>query len=74
MIAWTPFYNPLPLEAGAVIWLLAPLFAGVAIVYKTVRTERLRKLPGEILVLLLYMAAGLLALGVGLWLFATFWP
>ena len=68
MLGWTLFYNPVQLpSSGWSLWLIVPLCLIVAVVYKTVRTETLRKLPLEILSALCYMLAGLTALGVGLW-------
>ncbi len=68
MLGWTLFYNPMQLPSdGWSLWLLIPLCLAVSVVYKTVRTENLRKLPLEILSTLCYMLAGLTALGVGLW-------
>ena len=73
MTAWVLFRTPMPLEAGSwMLWLLLPLCMAVAIVYKTVRTKNLRRLPLEVLALMGYMTAGLVALGIGLWLFHTF--
>jgi len=68
MIAWAPFVNPLPVEAGQwALWLMLPLLVAVAVTYKTVRTTDLRRLWLEILLLLAYMAAGLVALGALIW-------
>lgn len=74
MLAWTIFLEPLRLPAGSVLWLVIPLCASVAVVYKTVRTGDLGRLPREIVLLLLYMLAGLFALGAGLWLILKYWP
>lgn len=62
MIA-TLFYNPLHISHGVVLWLIIPLCLSVAVIYKTVRTDNLRRLPMEILVLMGYMTGGLVALG-----------
>ena len=74
MIAWTPFYHPLPMSWMNQLWFLPPLCAAVAIIYKTLRTNNLRRLPLEILVLMGYMLAGLGALGGGLWALQSYWP
>lgn len=74
MIAWTLFYNPIPFRSGSLLWLLLPLCATVAVVYKTVRTQDVRRLPVEILSLLGYMTAGLVALGAVLWVIQAYWP
>lgn len=62
------FYIPITLPAGADLFLLLPVCLAVAVVYKTVRTEELRKLPLQIGFLLVYMIGGLIALGGGLWI------
>ena len=61
------FYNPITLPCDSLLWLMLPLVVSVAIVYKTVRTHNLRRLPLEILGLVGYVAAGVVALAVGLW-------
>ena len=67
------FYNPTIVPFGKLLWLLLPLCASVAIVYKTVRTDNVRKLHIEVLVLLVYILLGLIALGAGLWAIHTYW-
>ncbi|MBN1942750.1 MAG: hypothetical protein JW849_05585 [Phycisphaerae bacterium] len=67
MIAWALFYNPILVPQAAVLWLILPLCLSVAVVYKTVRTVELRRLPREIVGLMLYMIGGLVVLGVVLW-------
>ena len=74
MIAWTPFYNPMPMSSATVLWLVLPLCASVALVYKTVRTKNVGRLPLEVLWLFAYMVVGLIVLGVGLWLLMKYWP
>lgn len=70
MIAWALFYNPMPLEAnGWTLWLVLPICASVAIIYKTVRLNTLKRLPQEIIYLIIYMTLGLIVLGGGLWVF-----
>jgi hypothetical protein len=74
MIAWVPFVEPLQISATAIFWLLLPLLLAVAIVYKAVRSQDLHRIGIEIAGLMLYMVAGLTALGAGLWLVHTYWP
>jgi len=75
MILATLFQHPILLPANqTLVWLILPLCASVAIVYKTIRTQSLRRLPVEIALLLGYMAVGLVVLGVGLWLVQEYWP
>jgi len=71
MIAWTLFTNPILVPQTAVLWLILPMCLSVAVVYKTVRTSDLRRLPREIAGLMVYMAGGLVLLGVVLWLVQT---
>lgn len=68
MIAWTLFYHPVTLPASWALWMVLPVLLAVAVVYKTLRTENLRRLPLEIAALMGYMVGGLVVLGVGLWL------
>lgn len=68
MIAWTLFYHPMTVPSNWVLWLILPVLLAVAVVYKTLRTDNLRKLPKQIAMLLAYMVGGLLALGAALWL------
>jgi hypothetical protein len=74
ILAWTVFQNPVPMPASAVLWLVIPLCAAVALVYKTLRTRDVRRLPWEAAGLLLYITAGLVALGAGLWFLVQYWP
>ncbi len=68
MIAWVLFYNPAPLDSnGWTLWLLLPLCMSVAIVYKTIRVEDVRRLPVAIVLLMGYILAGLVALSAALW-------
>jgi len=68
MIAWTLFQNPMTIPTWAVLWLILPLCLGVAVVYKTIRADDIRKLPRQIAGLIAYMAGGLVLLGGVLWL------
>jgi hypothetical protein len=67
-MAWTLFYHPVQWSSDSLLWLVLPLSAALAIVYKTVRTRDLRRLPLEVLVLMVLLVVGMVALGVGLWL------
>lgn len=68
------FINPITIPFKHQVWLLLPLCAAVATVYKTIRTTNVRRLHIEILALLGYMVGGLLALGVVLWAIHTYCP
>jgi hypothetical protein len=73
MIAWMIFLNPMVLGFNTELWLLLPLCAAVAIVYKTIRVDDLRHLAREIVALIAYMVVGLVALSVVLWLIHEYW-
>jgi hypothetical protein len=62
MMAWEVFYNPMEL-GWRHVWLLLPLLAVCAIVYKTVRAERPSQIPRQVAVLWLYIMLGLVVLG-----------
>ena len=72
MIAWTIFYHPVSLGSDGLLWLVLPLCLSVAVIYKTVRTGELRRLPVEIVACLAYMAAGMVLLGAALWVVQRF--
>jgi hypothetical protein len=74
LIASTLFHNPMQISWLDQLWFLLPLCVAVAIVYKTIRSNNLRRLPLEILALVGYMLAGLTALGGGMWLLQSYWP
>jgi len=67
------FTYPMRLSFQASLWLVLPLCASVSIVYKTVRTEDLRRLPLEVAGLFAYMMIGLVALGAALWAIHSYW-
>ena len=56
------------IPAWLVLWLILPLCVVVAVVYKTVRINDIRKLPRQIAALMVYMVGGLVLLGAVLWL------
>ncbi len=68
MIAWTLFQNPMTIPAWLVLWMILPLCLAVAVVYKTIRTDDISKLPRQVAGLMLYMVGGLILLGAVLWL------
>ena len=70
MIA-TLFVHPVTLPYWSQLPLLLPLCLAAAIVYKTIRTEDVAKLPREAGLLMLYIVLGLIAAAIGLWV--VFW-
>ncbi len=63
MIAWQ-FLQPVQMSWDVALWLVLPLCAVVAVVYKTIRVHHLRQLPLQILGLWGYILFGLIFLGV----------
>lgn len=70
----TLFTHPVFMSFKSVFWLLFPLCASVAIVYKTVRCKELRDLPKQIISLMIYIVLGVIAVSLVLWLIHTYWP
>jgi len=68
------FYHPMTLPGNTVLWLVLPLCLSVVIVYKTIRSDNIRRLPLEVLFLAAYVLAGLAVLGVCLYLIQEYWP
>lgn len=67
------FYYPMNLPSNVVLWLVLPLCASVAIVYKAIRVSEVRRLPRAAAVLFLYIVLGLGALGGALYLILQYW-
>jgi 4-hydroxybenzoate polyprenyltransferase len=68
------FYHPVTLPVSVVPWLVIPLCATVAAVYKTIRVKHLRELPRQFAFLMVYVLVGLAALGGALYLIQEYWP
>ena len=62
------FVNPIYLPPDSQLWLMLPLFVSVAAIHKTMRTNDLRRLWREVLVLVAYMIIGTIILAAILWL------
>ena len=67
------FYHPLQWSSDSLLWMVLPLCASVAIVYKAIRTRDLRRLGLEVLGVIAFMVAGMVALAVVLWLIQEYW-
>lgn len=70
----TLFYNPIELPFKTVLWYIIPLCLAVSIIYKTIRAEKVSQIPKQVAFLMVYMTAGLLGVGLVLWLIHTYWP
>lgn len=68
------FVHPMVIPFDTIPWLVLPLCAAVAIVYKTVRVHSIRELPAQAGILIVLMLAGLGALGASLWVIHEYWP
>jgi hypothetical protein len=62
---WRAFLDPLPVWN---VWylLLVPLCAGVAVVWKSIKCEAVRKIPGQAAELLFWILFTMIVAGVGL--------
>jgi len=65
------FRHPMVLTSRT-LWMIVPLCVGVAIVYKTIRTQDLKHLPLEILILCGYILVGVGALMFAGWAFTRY--
>lgn len=63
---------PLLASAPARMLLALPLCLSIAVVYKTMRCERLRDVPAQALSLWITIVVSMYAVGVGLWLVFRF--
>jgi len=58
--AWTPFLDPIPIWANAVWpWLLIPLTAAVALVYKSIKCRTMRQVPREAAAIAIWIVLGM---------------
>ncbi|MBS3822247.1 MAG: hypothetical protein GVY16_06895 [Planctomycetes bacterium] len=62
------FTHPIIMPSWLVLWLILPLCLCVAVVYKTVRIQDIRRLPRSVGIMMAYIAGGLCGLAVVLWL------
>ena len=68
------FYNPMAIRTGWVLYLLIPICAAIALVYKAIRIQDIGRFWREFAVLMLYMLLGLASLGALLWAIHAYWP
>ena len=62
---YRPFITPLPVW-DYWVWLIVPLCAGVAIVYKSVKCQSMKTVPREALVIFVWILLGMAAAGAAL--------
>lgn len=61
------FVDAIPVSGHGRIGLILPLCLAIAVVYKTLRMEDLRKMPMSVLPLWITIVAGMYLTGVALW-------
>jgi hypothetical protein len=68
-LAWRPLLDPLSLDMSPWFWLvmIVPLAAAIAVVYKTLKLEDLRRLPVEATRLTVLIVAAMALAGAMLW-------
>ncbi|MGC4034073.1 MAG: hypothetical protein QM754_20520 [Tepidisphaeraceae bacterium] len=67
LLAYTPLLTPLPLwDYWA--WLIIPLCAAVATVYKTIKCRYVTQIPREAAVLTLWIVLAMIGVAAGIWL------
>jgi hypothetical protein len=62
------FVNPVTLPAGARMWMLLPLLACVAAVYRATRVRAVRDMPRGTLITFANTLAGMIAIAVAFYL------
>ena len=67
LLAWTPFLDPIPIWSNAVWpWLLLPLTAAVALVYKSIKCHSMRQVPREAASIAIWIVVGMVIAAVAL--------
>lgn len=65
-LAYRPFLEPAPIDRYW-LWLLPPLVLGIAVVYRTIKSDDLAHMPRRAAYLALQVAIFLVAAAVSLW-------
>jgi len=66
-LGFRPFFEPLPIDLYWML-LLIPMVVAISVVYKTIKTDRLRKIPRESAVLAAQIVAFMALAAAALWL------
>lgn len=66
------FTSAMQLSGQQRLALMLPLCLSIAIVYKTIRCERLGEVPAAVAVLWITIVSGMAVVGVGLWAIFSF--
>jgi hypothetical protein len=67
VLAFRPFLDPVPVDQYWMLMLL-PMVAAIAVVYKTIKTDRLEKIPREATVLAAQIVAFMVMAAAALWM------
>ncbi|MEM1353353.1 MAG: hypothetical protein AAGH88_00570 [Planctomycetota bacterium] len=67
LLAYRPFLDPAPIDRYW-LWLLPPLIVIVAVVYRVIKTDDLRRLPGSAGYLAFQIALFMIVASVGLYI------
>ncbi len=70
-LLYTLFLDPIPVGEGWP-WLLLPLAAGIAVVYKTLKVRNIRQMPLVAAGLTVTILAGMAVAGAALWLIVIY--
>ncbi len=66
-LAFRPFLDPLPID-GYWMLLLIPMVIAISVVYKTIKTDRLHKIPREASILAAQIVAFMALAAAALWI------
>lgn len=67
VLAYRPFLDPVPIDRYWMLMLL-PMVVAIAVVYKTIKTDRLEKIPREAAVLAAQIVAFMVMAAAALWM------
>lgn len=67
VLGFRPFLDPVPID-GYWMLMLLPMVAAIAVVYKTIKTDRLEKIPREASVLAAQIVAFMVMAAAALWM------
>ncbi|XAL98146.1 hypothetical protein OT109_11115 [Phycisphaeraceae bacterium D3-23] len=71
LLAYRPFLEPAPIDRYW-LWLLPPLVLGVAIVYRTIKSDDLSEVPRRAAYLTFQVAVFMVAAALALWVVLRF--
>lgn len=70
-LAWRPFLDPAPMDRYW-LWTLAPLIIVIALVYRTIKSDSLARLPQQSAYLALQIGIFMVLAATALWLLLLF--